>query len=88
MVRAATDLELQGATAFCQLLRDSRRVRGKRRPRWRRCSTDSVRVNRPMSRKGQRTNAESITWHDVNSVFDLASLWRRARSGKLIMIHR
>ena len=51
MVRAATDLELQGATAFCQLLRDSRRVRGKRRPRWRRCSTDSVRVNRPMSKR-------------------------------------
>ena len=41
-----------------------------------------------MIKMGQGTNAESITWHDVDSIFDLVSLWRRGPSGKLIMIHR
>ena len=90
MVRAATDLELQalGCDRFLPVVTgfppSSREAAAEVED-----MLDRFRPGEPTDeQKGQRTNAESITWHDVNSVFDLASLWRRARSGKLIMIHR
>ena len=90
MVRAATDLELQalGCDRFLPVVTgfppSSREAAAEVEE-----MLDRFRPGEPTDeQKGQRTNAESITWHDVNSVFDLASLWRRARSGKLIMIHR
>jgi CRP-like cAMP-binding protein len=59
-VRAATDLELQALTCdrFLPVVTGYPPSSLRRGPRWRRCSTDSARVNRLMIKMGRDTSAE------------------------------